>query len=92
MVALLPDREMATAEAWLRQHPGISLVSRDRGGYGEAAAKRLRDALQVADRWHLMKNASAAFLEAVRRSLRGVRNALGTATIDRALPIAAERL
>lgn len=36
MVALLPDREMATAEAWLRQHPGISLVScdrdRDRGG------------------------------------------------------------
>lgn len=39
-----------------------------------------------------MKNARAAFLEAVRRSLRAVRNALGTATIDRALLTAAERL
>ncbi len=30
VVALLPDREQTTAEAWLRQHPGISTVSRDR--------------------------------------------------------------
>ena len=36
-------------------------MSRDRGGgYGEAAAKALPDAIQVADRWHLMENASAA--------------------------------
>ena len=41
--------------------------SRDRGGgYGEAAARALPNAVQVADRWHLMENASAAFLEAVR--------------------------
>ena len=40
VVALLPDREHATAETWLRQHPGISIVSRDRGGgYGEAIAR-----------------------------------------------------
>jgi len=43
VVALLPDREQATAEAWLRQHPGISIVSRDRGGgYGEAVARAAR--------------------------------------------------
>jgi transposase len=42
-------------------------VSRNRdGGYGEAVARALPDAIQVADRWHLMENASAAFLEAVR--------------------------
>ena len=93
VVALLPDREQATAEAWLRQHPGISVVSRDRGGgYGEAVARALPDATQVADRWHLMENASAAFLDAVRLSMRAVRSALGAATVDPALLTAAERL
>lgn len=51
VVALLPDREPATIEAWLRQNPGISVVSRDRGGgYGEAAARALPRAIQAADR------------------------------------------
>jgi hypothetical protein len=59
IVALLPDREPATAEAWLATHSGIAVVARDRGGgYGEAAARALPNALQVADRWHLMENAS----------------------------------
>ena len=85
--------EQATAEAWLRQHPGISIVSRDRGGgYGEAVARALPDATQVADRWHLMENASAAFLDAVRLSMRAVRKALGAALIDPDLLTAAERL
>jgi Transposase/zinc-finger of transposase IS204/IS1001/IS1096/IS1165 len=61
IVTLLPDREVATVRAWLAKHPGIKIVSRDRGGgYGEAVAKALPDAIQVADRWHLMENASAA--------------------------------
>ena len=38
IVALLPDREKATVQAWLSEHPTIKIVSRDRGGgYGEAA-------------------------------------------------------
>jgi hypothetical protein len=42
-------------------HQEIGVVSRDRGGgYGEAASKALPHAVQVADRWHLMENASAA--------------------------------
>lgn len=70
IVTLLPDRETATVQAWLSKHPAINIVSRDRGGgYGEAAAKALPNAIQVADRWHLMENASAAFLDAVRRSM-----------------------
>ena len=31
-VALLPDREQATAEAWLAKHPAIAIIARDRGG------------------------------------------------------------
>ena len=93
IVALLPDREIATVRAWLSAHPEIRVVSRDRGGgYGEAAAKALPDALQVADRWHLMENASAAFLAAVRRSMRLIRAAIGTATINPELLTCAERL
>jgi transposase len=93
IVALLPDRETATMQAWLSKHSGIKIISRDRGGgYGEAAAKALPDAIQGADRWHLMENASAAFLDAVRRFMRGIRTAIGTTTINPDLLTCAERL
>ncbi len=93
IVTLLPDRETATVRAWLSDHPEIRAVSRDRGGgYGEAAAKALPGAVQVADRWHLMENASAAFLNAVRRSMRAIRTALGATTINPELLTRAERL
>jgi len=86
IVDLLPDREPATVEAWLSRHPEIRTISRDRGGgYGQAATRAAPQAIQVADRWHLMENASAAFLEAVRRSMRPIRMALGSTTIDPAL-------
>jgi transposase len=93
IVTLLPDREPATAQAWLAGHPTIAIVARDRGGgYGEAAAKALPHAMQVADRWHLMENASRAFLDAVRKSMRQIRTVIGATTIDPKLLTAAERL
>jgi transposase len=55
-------------------------------------AKALPHAAQVADRWHLMENASHAFLDAVRKSMRQVRVAVGAATINPALLTAAERI
>lgn len=92
-IALLPDRERATAEAWLVQQPQIEIVARDRGGgYAQAVARALPHADQVADRWHLMENASHAFLDAVRKSMRQVRMAIGTATVNPKLLTAAERL
>ena len=93
VVDLLPDREPGTVEAWLSCHPEIAVISRDRGGsYGRAAARAAPQAVQVADRWHLMENASAAFLEAMRRSMRPIRMALGSTVIDPALLTHAERL
>lgn len=92
-IALLPDREPATAEAWLSAYPQIGVVARDRGGgYALAAAKALPAAIQVADRWHLMENASRAFLDAVQKSMRQIRSAIGAATINRDLLTAAERI
>ena len=93
IVTLLPDREVATIQAWLAGHPAIKIVSRDRGGgYGEAASKALPTVIQVADRWHLMENASAAFLTAVRKSMRPIRASIGATTINPELLTCAERL
>jgi len=92
-IALLPDREPATAQAWLSEQPQIAIVARDRGGgYALATAKALPEGTQVADRWHLMENASRAFLDAVRKSMRQARAAIGAATIDPTLLTAAERI
>jgi len=89
----LPDREPATAQAWLAGQPQIAVLACDRGGgYALAAAKALPHATQVADRWHLMENASHAFLDAVRKSMRQVRAAVGAATINPDLLTVAERL
>ena len=87
------DREPATAQAWLAAQPQIAIVARDRGGaYSLAATKALPQAIQVADRWHLMENASHAFLDAVRKSMRQIRSAIGAATVDPALLTAAEHI
>lgn len=92
-VRLLPDREPATSEAWLKNYPSIRIVARDRGGgYGEAVARALPQALQVADRWHLMENASQAFLDAVRKSMRQIRSTIGATVINPELLTCAERL
>lgn len=92
-IALLPDREPATAEAWLRRWPDIRTVARDRGGaYAVATRRALPEATQVADRWHLMENASRAFVDAVAKCMRKVRTAIGAARIDPALLTYAEKL
>jgi transposase len=92
-IRLLPDREPATAQAWFATQPQIQVVTRDRGGaYALAAARALPGALQVADRWHLMENASQAFLAATRSCMRAIRAALGAPKIDPRLLTSAEKL
>jgi transposase len=57
LVDVLPDRSADTFARWLMEHPGMEIVSRDRGGeYAEAARRAAPYAVQVADRFHLLKN------------------------------------
>lgn len=67
-VDVLPDHTADTFAAWLRDHPGVRMVCRDRGGaFAEAAERALPGVPQVADRRHLLDNLATAVEKAVRR-------------------------
>lgn len=61
VVDLLPDRQAETAARWMRQQPDLAVISRDRGGeYASAARDGAPQAIQCADRFHIVKNLTEA--------------------------------
>jgi transposase len=65
---LLPDREAETFADWLTAHPGIAVISRDRGGsFADGATRGAPHATQVADRFHILKNLVEAFQQTLAR-------------------------
>lgn len=74
VIDLLADREAATLAAWLRAHPGVEVVSRDRSPtYASGITDGAPTAVQVADRFHLLMNVRKALEEVVKRWLRFLR-------------------
>lgn len=74
LIDVLPDRTVETVAAWLAAHPDIKVISRDRASdYATAATLGAPQAMQVCDRWHLLRNLSehvTTFLARMRAQIR----------------------
>ena len=77
VIDLLPDRDGATLQTWLNNHPEIEIISRDRSGaYAQAGGAAAPQAKQVADRWHLFKNLRETIEHLFDRSYGKIERAL----------------
>jgi transposase len=74
VIDLLSERSSQTSADWMREHPEIDYVSRDRGkDYAQGASEGAPQAVQVSDRFHLMKNFVEAIESEVSRCYRHLR-------------------
>lgn len=79
-IDLLPDRDSQAIASWLKAHPQVEIVSRDRGSsYAEGATKGAPGAVQIADRWHLLKNLGSALERFATRHSEHIKQAAKSA-------------
>jgi transposase len=86
VVDVLPDRKPETVAQWLKNHPGIEIISRDRGQeFIEGIAQGLPNVIQVADRFHLLRNLLETLQRMLERNpgeLKAASKQLSIATVD----------
>lgn len=77
VIDIFEGRDGSALASWLREHPGVEVITRDRwAAYARAAAEGAPRARQVADRWHLLKNLREAVERLLGRHAAQVREAL----------------
>ncbi len=73
---LLSDRESGTFKKWLDDHPEVEIVSRDRStSYSKAIADTGRNIMEIADRFHLLKNIFDCLTKVINKKYLDIRNA-----------------
>jgi transposase len=92
-VDLLPERDATLVARWLQAHPGVKIISRDRGStYVDGATLGVPDAVQVADRWHLLHNLADALERVLTAHRAQIRHVLQPVGAQRPLDAAAARV
>jgi transposase len=87
VIDLLPGREAAPLAEWLRQHPSVTTVSRDRAtAYQEGATTGAPQAEQIADRWHILKNLTSALEDLLHCQASAIKSHWQTVYADDLLP------
>ena len=82
-VDLLPERSAESLRQWLLPHPEVEIITRDRGDdYIKGATIGAPQAVQVADRWHLLRNLSDAVRRLVDRLAGRIRRAVEVLPAD----------
>ena len=89
VIDLLPVRSASSFAQWLRLHPGVEIIARDRCGlYAEGGREGAPSAVQINDRYHLMSNLS----EAVEREIHQLQIAARSEGVQEANPKPSRKL
>ncbi len=75
-VDVLPEASADSFAAWLKAHPSVELITRDRAGaFADGAASGAPNAIQIADRWHILRNLSEALKKVLARHHETIKHA-----------------
>jgi transposase len=78
-VDVLRERSAESFAKWLKEHPEVEIISRDRGQiYADGGRQGAPNAIQVADRFHLVENVREAIERSLSSNYQGLKTTVAT--------------
>jgi len=83
VVDVLADRSAESLNKWLKEHPGVEIISRDRGAeFIQGATQGAPEAIQIADRFHLLQNLVDVLKRVLEKQAQPLRQAAHQVAAD----------